>query len=189
MTTRRPVIAIAAMVLLAGCSGGSHRDDSTRAAGAGGGPRGAWTGEVTGTDAFVAVVADGEQLIAYVCDNGKTSEWFAGNAAGSDLGLVARDGAQLDLSLDSNASGRVRLHDGTVHAFRLTSTPAPSLYRAEAGGREARALAGWIKRSDGSVRGSVQLTTPTGTTVTSAPALSAPTLPVPTINVTLPLAP
>ena len=91
------------------------------------------------------------------------------------------------MSLGSNPSGHVQLRDGTEHSFRLTTTTAAALYRADAGGRRARVLAGWVRLPGGAIRGAVQLTTGTVTTVAVAPNLGAPTLRVPAISLTLPL--
>jgi hypothetical protein len=138
------------------------------------GKSGAWVGTADGSDTFVAVVADGTQVLAYVCESGKTGAWFTGAQGGNEMGLANAAGASLTVSLGDNAQGVVTLTDGTELTFTATPTTEEVLYRAETLAEEGDAgiVAGWIKLGD-RVQGSLSLATINGTTLISAPDLQA----------------
>ncbi len=144
------------------------------------GPRGSWAGRLDGTEAFVAVVADGTQIAAYICDSGPIAEWFFGAATGSDLTLVSSTGATLALSLadaSAPASGVLRLSDGATHAFQATPSTTPVLFRADAESDQGRQIAGWIQIGT-ETRGSLALVSATGIQLRPAPALDLSGSPV-----------
>ncbi len=120
------------------------------------GPTGTWAGRVEGTDAFVAVVGDGEQVAAYVCESGTIAEWFFGSESGADLALTSSGGAKLTLSLGGDATGQVTLANGTSHAFRAAATDATALYRADGETPDGRMIGGWIQLGN-ETRGSVSV--------------------------------
>src|SRR4051812_11949299 len=61
---------------------------------------GTWVGPLQGSRAFVAIVSDGDQIAAYVCDNGTVGSWFFGpTGADGRIALAGRDGAGLDVTL------------------------------------------------------------------------------------------
>src|SRR5436190_24035163 len=87
-------------------------------------PSGTWAGRVEGTNAFAAVVSDGDQMTGYVCANGDIGEWFFGSASSSAV-LTSANGAVLDVSLGpGSATGSVTLADKSVHAFNAAATDA-----------------------------------------------------------------
>ena len=57
----------AVLVLTLAGPGSSHNTASTT---------GTWIGPLQGSRAFVAIVSDGDQIAAYVCDNGTVGTWF-----------------------------------------------------------------------------------------------------------------
>ena len=136
------------------------------------GRTGAWVGTADGSDTFVAVVADGTQVVAYVCESGKTGAWFMGAQVGNELGLANAAGASLTVSLGDNAQGMVTLKDGTELTFTAAPTTEEVLYRAETLVEEGDAgmVAGWIKLGD-RVQGSLSLSSASGSTLSSAPDL------------------
>ena len=60
---------------------------------AGSGPSGSWVGALEGTDAVVALVADGDRVLAYVCGGDATRDthtrWFSGPIDSGDFELFA----------------------------------------------------------------------------------------------------
>jgi hypothetical protein len=54
----------------------------------GGPPTGNYAGKVSGSDAFIALVASDGKALAYVCDGKTLAEWFSGTV-GTDGTLVA----------------------------------------------------------------------------------------------------
>jgi hypothetical protein len=61
---------------------------------------GSFVGPTEGSESFVAIVTNGEQVMGYVCDGATTAEWFTGAAArdsidltsAGSIGLVAQRG-------------------------------------------------------------------------------------------------
>ena len=78
-------------------------------------------------DAFVAVVTDGTQIIAYICDG--TPEggvsiwgWFHGRFTEGDAALVSTNGHLLELELFGGiVSGQMTTRDGETLPFRLAA--------------------------------------------------------------------
>jgi hypothetical protein len=83
-----------------------------------------YVGNVSGIDALLAVVVDGEELVAYVCGGSSSfathSRWFrapAGDAREREIDLE-NDGLSLVGSLDgSGARGELREADGTIRSW------------------------------------------------------------------------
>ena len=148
------------MVLVA-CGGGS--DD-----GAGPAPAASvrtYVGTAQGTAAFVAVVVDGSRALAYVCDGvpgdpvgtaPTVQAWFNGSSDGTAVNVTQAAG-QLQLRLtDGDMTGTLTLAGGRALPVsgRVVAGDA-GLYRAEAAGTGAKAVAGWILAADGQQRGGV----------------------------------
>jgi lysophospholipase L1-like esterase len=136
------------------------------------GRSGAWVGTADGSDTFVAVVADGTQVLAYVCESGKTGAWFTGAQVGNELGLANAAGASLTVSLGDTAQGVVTLKDGAELTFTAAPTTEEILYRAEMLAEEGDAgvVAGWIKLGD-RVQGSLAFSSLATSTLSPAPDL------------------
>ncbi len=122
---------------------------------------GSFVGPAEGSESFVAIVTDGAQVLAYVCDGATTVEWFSGAAmrdsidltsAGS-IGLVAERGT------GDTLDGTLTAGDGTESSF--------SAARVDVDGSEGglcRGIlqvdgvtytGGWIVLPDGRQRGAI----------------------------------
>ena len=135
------------------------------ALGAGPGPADASTsatfvGRVAGSNAYIAVVKDGRQVGAYVCDNGSGSRWLEssrlrnGRAAlragsGERVGSVRIAGRQ--------ATGTIEVR-GRRRRFRARRTRAggdAGLHFAIGKQTNRLLVGGWILHPDGTQRGAV----------------------------------
>lgn len=113
-------------------------------------------GRLSGTDALVAVVSDGDEVVAYVCDGpAALGERFFGTLDGGRAVLRSTGGAELDLTVvEGTATGTFTAAGGTPVAF--TTAPATGdagLYFAD--GIEDGVVygAGWIVLADGTQTG------------------------------------
>jgi hypothetical protein len=150
-----------ALVVLAACGGGSEKTaDPAPAAAAR-----TYVGTAQGTAAFVAVVFDGSRVLAYVCDGvpgepaGTASTiqaWFNASSDGTVVHATQPAG-QLQLRLtQTDITGTLTLADGRALAVTgRTVAGDAGLYRADATGSGAKAVAGWILAADGQQRGGV----------------------------------
>lgn len=150
-----------ALVVLSACGGGGSDEatDSTPAAAR------TYVGTAQGTAAFVAVAFDGSRVLAYVCD-GVPAEpagtsptiqaWFNASSDGAVVNATQPAG-QLQLRFtDTEMTGTLTLADGrALGVTGRTVAGDAGLYRAEATGSGARAVAGWILAADGQQRGGV----------------------------------
>jgi hypothetical protein len=120
---------------------------------------GTFVGQVEGSDAFIAIVADGRGVTAYLCDGTPAGVslwgWFAGEAANGHAELVATNGVVLLLDLSGDApAGTVITRQGqrlAVHSEAATG--AAGLWRAQGVVGGAALLAGWVVLNDGEQRG------------------------------------
>jgi hypothetical protein len=152
------VVLAALALLLSGAASGGTRDASVG---------GDWVGPVTGSGAFVAIVSDGDQIVAYVCDNGTIGSWFFGADGSADrVQLTGRDGSVLNATLGDRAVGTY-MKDGHVYKFEARSTDRAVLFRADAIADGTSVLAGWIQNGNES-RGTLS----TGGALSTAPALT-----------------
>ena len=131
----------AAVALLSLPLGGSGGDDSAavdgvvKAAKADNAVRGTFVGELSGTNAFVAVVAapaqgekDSGVVQVYVSDGKRLSEWFSGPISESTFVAKSDDGdakARGKLSGDS-VTGEVELPGGKKVTYRASSPSGPA---------------------------------------------------------------
>ena len=146
------VLAAAAIL-----SAGGHAD----------GAGGTWVGPLQGSNAFIAIVSDGDQLVAYVCDNGSVGSWFfSSDGALGARRLVGKDGSVLDVTLGSRARGTFT-KDDQVYSFEARATDKDVLFRADAVAGGTTVLAGWIQNGNES-RGTLAI----GPTLQTAPTLS-----------------
>lgn len=165
----RLALALALLVLVAGCRSADFDEDGVagdRPAARVGTLTGTWVGRLDDSDAFVAVVADGDQVIAYVCEDGKIASWFYGTASGGSRFILANAaGAGFDVTIGADARGT--FDDGhTVRKFVAEATDAEVLFRAD-GLIDGELVTGtWIRLGDET----------RGTLITSAGLEPAPTL-------------
>jgi hypothetical protein len=151
-----------ALVVLAACGGGGSEENANPAPAA---AARTYVGTAQGTAAFVAVAFDGSRVLAYVCD-GVPAEpagtaptiqaWFNASSDGSVVSATQPAG-QLQLRLtETDMTGTLTLADGRALAVTgRTVAGDAGLYRAEASGSGAKAVAGWILAADGQQRGGV----------------------------------
>jgi lysophospholipase L1-like esterase len=168
MRVRLSVVAVAAVAVLA-----------LPGAGAGAGGGGTWVGPLQGSNAFVAIVRDAQQIAAYVCDNGTVGSWFFGpDGTADNVQLAGRDGSRLAIELDGQKATGTYTRNGHAYKFEARATDKHALWRAEATDGDSPILAGWIQNGSES-RGTLSF----GSTLTTAPSLS------PSLNFTSPFTP
>jgi hypothetical protein len=113
-------------------------------------------GRLSGTDALVAVVSDGDEVVAYVCDGpAALGERFFGILDGGRAVLRSDGGAELDLTVvDGTATGTFTAAGGIPVAFTTAPTTGDAgLYFAD-GIEDGRVYgAGWIVLADGTQTG------------------------------------
>lgn len=126
-----------------------------------------FVGRVADSNAFVAVLANGAEATAYVCDGKDLAAWFHGPEQRGIVELVDDEGARLSAQISTGAGraqltrGNLRDEDGVERAFvtdRATDLARAGLYRAEItvapGGDAAEApTVGVIVLSSGEFRG------------------------------------
>jgi hypothetical protein len=119
---------------------------------------GSFVGQVQGSEAFIALVAKGDKVLAYVCDGAKLAEWFRllSNADGALEGKSAA-GVGLKAQVETDTiKGSVILNDGKTLEFTATqATNEAGLYRSEAAFGETTYLGGWIVNQKSEQRGAV----------------------------------
>lgn len=170
------LVALTVVLPAAGCGddGGAAPAGETTA-------EGTFVGTVDGTDAYIALVSDGERLAGYVCD-GKAgagsvsvSTWFTSNS-GSER-LLARDGTQLgDAVLASDgASGEISIGESSYEFEAVPASGDAGLYRGVRGelGEPRSVEVGQIVLADGSFRGAAVIRTRTPAPRTAAIAEQA----------------
>jgi hypothetical protein len=162
VTRARALIAVAA-IAWAGCG---SSDDEGRA------PKpvvGTFVGTLAGDDAYVAVVAGKENVVAYVCHGERgIGRLFVGRRSGA--AFESRSGGdRITVKLaDDGARGRVTLRGAAPAQFAAQPARGDAgFYRtvARRDGREIRV--GWVVVGDGSQRGALVQ----DATATEAPSL------------------
>ncbi len=87
---------------------------------------------MTGSDAYVALTREGDDVIAYVCDGKRVWQWFRGSVTDGRVALTNSVGATLSATLDATGmSGDLRIGD---EAFSFSAEPSTRL-RASTGPR------------------------------------------------------
>lgn len=152
--TTRWVLAVVALGATAACGGG----DSGGGEAAGVRP-GTYLGKVAGTDAYIALIADGDELRGgYLCDSKDISTWLKSAAVdGDEAALASRTDDPVGSATWSGTkvSGTVQV-GGANHDFTATlATGDAGLYRKATGtfGEAGFEETGWIVLGDGSLRG------------------------------------
>lgn len=166
--------AFATVTVLGGCA-----EAGEESVGPGGAPTAAATvapeavevvGRIPGTGALVAVVAAGDEVVAYVCNGDTLGERFFGTRNGDRAVLRAGDGSTVALTFVGGAvSGRFTRSGGDV-PVSFTTEPATGdagLYLADGVVDGHTYGAGWIVLGDG---------TQTGTAVRDGETRTAPRL-------------
>ncbi|MDT0349131.1 hypothetical protein [Pseudonocardia charpentierae] len=162
-TPRRRTVVLGALAALAVLGGGlgalaaSHPENAPPPGGsvASVTPAGSLdsVGRIDGSTALVAVLADGDQVTAYVCDGDTvTGERFSGTALGGRTVLHSDGGAELTVDLaDGGATGTFTPAGATAALpFRtVPSTGEAGWYTAEA----PDVAANWVVLADGTQTG------------------------------------
>jgi hypothetical protein len=117
-----------------------------------------WAGKVVGGKASVAIVAKGNQAIAYACDGRKLEAWLKGTATAGKLSLTGANGASLTGTFGNGRAKGTLVADGRQWTFDVGAVKKPSgLYRATNNVRNARLVGGWIVLADGTQVGVVSI--------------------------------
>jgi hypothetical protein len=117
---------------------------------------------------MIALVTDGRQVVAYLCDGKEVSAWFKGPVEDRSAKLGSRTGAELEAEFAEDvATGSVVLADGRELGFEAVPASGDAgLFR----GQRGRYLVGWVVLPDGEQRGNFE--TGSAPRVSSAPPLS-----------------
>lgn len=131
--------------------------------------QGNFVGRVAGTDAFVAVVTDGETAIGYVCDGQGISEWFEGTVTGDALNLTSPGGAELTATLaHTGVKGSFTAAAGETFNFTADAAAAPAgLFRLDDTIAGEPYKGGWIILPNGEQRGTLTTSEGAGCTATN----------------------
>jgi hypothetical protein len=113
----------------------------------------------TKTD-LIAIAPEGNEVIAFISDNGIRATWFRGNNR-SPLELRADDGSVLRARLeDEQLIGEVRFVTARG-SHRFVAQPATNnagLYRTHVNENGQRLRVGWVMLNDGTQAGTLRLT-------------------------------
>jgi serine/threonine-protein kinase len=109
-----------------------------------------YVGWADGNVASVAIVVNGDEALAYVCDGVAVEAWLSGPAAGGELSLSGENGSLTAGHDGARATGRTTV-GGREFSFTIEAVAAPEgLYRfadTVAGGADV--VGGWIVLPDG----------------------------------------
>jgi len=156
--TRRPVLTMAVILLLAACgstassSSVTHTPTAAPTAAAAALVKGEFVGDA-GQLAGIALSTNGQQVIAYLCNGSyqhvSLAEWFKGPVTGSGIDITNAHGAHLVATVSAQAiTGTVTLKDDTSAPFTARLLPAPGriygLFRSEETFNGVHYLGGWI---------------------------------------------
>jgi len=156
--TRRPVLTMAVILLLAACgstassSSVTHTPTAAPTAAAAALVKGEFVGDA-GQLAGIALSTNGQQVIAYLCNGSyqhvSLAEWFKGPVTSSGIDITNAHGAHLVATVSAQAiTGTVTLKDDTSAPFTARLLPAPGriygLFRSEETFNGVHYLGGWI---------------------------------------------
>ncbi|GAA4902184.1 hypothetical protein EV188_10927 [Actinomycetospora succinea] len=163
---RRLVSWTAAAVLAAGLAGGTLAVADPFAA-----PTLDSVGRVDGSAALIAVVAQDDQVVAYVCDGpAGLGERFAGPADGDHAELRSPRGATLRVDLRDGASqGTFTAAGGVPQHFATVPATGTAGWYAAQGPTGGGYTAGWVELGDGTQTGTLRRTGGSDGTSESAP--------------------
>jgi len=120
---------------------------------------GNFVGYLEGTDAFVAIVSDGEEVLAFVCDGEALVVWLRGAVENGSLVLNSPASAAqrylLETQLGASAEGSLFLNGERLPFTAEAAIGEAGLYRAEETLDGVDYVGGWIVDQNGEQRGSV----------------------------------
>ncbi len=143
-------IASAVLIAFAGAACTSAADPGPA------GPEVDSVGRVDGSNALIALVADGDQVVAYVCDGDiALGERFRGTLVDGRGELRSAGGATLVVALSGEAAtGTFTPVGGTPAAFTTTAATADAgLYFADGRSATGPYAVGWVVLADGTQNG------------------------------------
>ena len=155
---RQPLLVTLLALSLAAtvaCGGGSSSPSTgAGSSGGGGGSTNTWVGQLTASDAFIAIMKEGTQHLIYITNGKDVSVWFEGNASGAVVGYFTfyndEGGSIINNPQGDGFGGTVTIAAG--QHFKYSTDPAKGdagLYRA----KDASGESAWIVLADGSFRG------------------------------------
>ena len=122
-----------------------------------------FAGRVEGSEAFIAIVTNGERVLAYFCNGQPGAEvtlygWFRGELDGNVFDLTDESGDRLIGEIDSNgARGTVTPVGGSALAFEAGPVGEPfGLYRVEGTFDGVEYIGGEIVLPNGERRGATR---------------------------------
>lgn len=156
MRRRALAALIAATVASSGCGDQDDRSGGQRAT------PGIFVGTIAGTDAYIGIKSDGEEVSGYLCNGRRgvaaselVSLWLdEAVLEDGEAALTTREGEVIgSVTLGAEgASGEVEI-DGESHPFRAApASGGAGIYR-ETTGVPGASVKGWIVLGDGSLRG------------------------------------
>ena len=123
---------------------------------------GSFVGPTDGSESFVAIVTDGDKVMAYVCDGQEIAEWFSADGARNTIDLMSANGVGLvaQRGEGDTLDGLVTQGDGSSFSFSATrvdlGTTLGGLCRSEERViNGVTYLGGWIVLPDGRQQGAV----------------------------------
>lgn len=120
---------------------------------------GNFVGHLEGTDAFVAIVSDGEEVLAFVCDGEALVVWLRGAVENGSLVLNSPASAAqsylFEAQLGANAEGSLFMNGERLPFTAETAEGEAGLYRAEETLDGVDLVGGWIVDNSGEQRGAV----------------------------------
>ena len=121
---------------------------------------GHYAGRVEGSNAFIGLVTNGEQVQAFFCDGTVEAApvlwgWFRGDLTGNAFDLTNEKGDRLAGEFSTNgANGTITLTDGTALNFQAEPVSQPAgVYRLEETIDGAASVTSWIILANGELRG------------------------------------
>lgn len=165
----RIVVSVVGVILLvvglAACGGGDDGGDGgdegavATSAATGAPATGSYAGTVEGTDAYLAVVAGSQAVVAFATDGATFGEPFGGARDGDQADLESRSGATLSADITDDAVTGTVEFEGEEHPIALEPTEGPAgLYRAGGEVGDLPVWIGWVVLNDGSQLGAANTT-------------------------------
>jgi hypothetical protein len=149
-----------------------------------------YVGVVENSDALVAIVIDGEQILAYSCGGEESwqthTSWFSSQAEGASIGntsfsLTGRSGLKLQGVFNTDeAQGSLTLKDGTVLSWvaePVTENTPAGLYKLNEVTDLQEELTGLIVSNDLRSNGTIRIILPKVSGARSEPVSLDQTLP------------
>jgi hypothetical protein len=134
-----------------------------------------FVGELEGTNAFVAVVADEDSVEVYACDGdaGIATQLTGEVDDPTEFALSNDNGEAAEVAFADGAySGSITFADGSTHEFTTEAAEGDAgLYHATSTLPESIERAGWIVRNDGEQRGSYEIKNVQVTSIRAAPPI------------------